>query len=196
MLQALTGLLLGMFVSMIANTVVSTSMPVIIHDIGGDQTAYTWVITSALLATAIATPIWGKLADLVNRKLQLGHNQEGGGVFARLIEDMRRDAEAEDLRALVELCDTVGRRLQTADTDDRLAASYPFLTMFSTAVCGWLMERQLRAAGDRDDAFGRTKRAVVRFYLDQVVPEALGLRAAATQPAAPLYALEAEAFAA
>ena len=68
-LQALTGLLLGMFVSMIANTVVSTSMPVIIHDIGGDQTAYTWVITSALLATAIATPIWGKLADLVNRKV-------------------------------------------------------------------------------------------------------------------------------
>ncbi|MFH7479332.1 MFS transporter, partial [Pseudomonas syringae pv. tagetis] len=62
-------LLLGMFVSMIANTVVSTSMPVIIHDIGGDQTAYTWVITSALLATAIATPIWGKLADLVNRKV-------------------------------------------------------------------------------------------------------------------------------
>ncbi|MBD4381205.1 MFS transporter, partial [Xanthomonas citri pv. citri] len=32
-------------------------------------TAYTWVITSALLATAIATPIWGKLADLVNRKV-------------------------------------------------------------------------------------------------------------------------------
>ncbi|MWJ23582.1 MFS transporter, partial [Clavibacter michiganensis subsp. michiganensis] len=69
MLRALTGLLLGMFVSMIANTVVSTSMPVIISDIGGDQTAYTWVITAALLATAIATPIWGKLADLVDRKV-------------------------------------------------------------------------------------------------------------------------------
>ncbi|WP_255718686.1 MDR family MFS transporter [Micrococcus sp. ACRRV] len=68
-LRALTGLLLGMFVSMIANTVVSTSMPVIISDIGGDQTAYTWVITAALLATAIATPIWGKLADLVDRKV-------------------------------------------------------------------------------------------------------------------------------
>lgn len=129
-------------------------------------------------------------ADLVGRKLGL----DNGGVFARLIEDMRRDAEAEDLKALVETCDTVGRRLATAEADDKLAASYPFLTMLSTAVCGWLMERQLRAAGD--DAFGRTKRAVGRFYLDQVVPEALGLRAAATQGAAPLYAIEPEAFAA
>ncbi len=68
-LEALTGLLLGMFVSMIAGTVVSTSMPVIVHDLGGDQAAYTWVITSTLLTTAIATPIWGKLADLFNRKL-------------------------------------------------------------------------------------------------------------------------------
>ena len=33
-LQALTGLLLGMFVSMLASTVVSTSLPVIVHDLG------------------------------------------------------------------------------------------------------------------------------------------------------------------
>ncbi len=68
-LEALTGLLLGMFVSMIAGTVVSTSMPVIVHDLGGGQAAYTWVITSTLLTAAISTPIWGKLADLFNRKL-------------------------------------------------------------------------------------------------------------------------------
>ncbi|MGM1018099.1 MAG: MDR family MFS transporter [Actinomycetota bacterium] len=68
-LEALTGLLLGMFVSMIATTVVSTSLPVIVHDLGGDQAAYTWVVTATLLTTAISTPIWGKLADLMNRKL-------------------------------------------------------------------------------------------------------------------------------
>ena len=68
-LQALSGLLLGMFVSMLASTVVSTSLPVIIHDLGGDQTAFTWVVTATLLTTAISTPIWGKLADLFNRKL-------------------------------------------------------------------------------------------------------------------------------
>ena len=66
--------------------------------------------------------------------------------------------------------------------------------MLSVAVCGWLLERQARAAGD--DAFGRAKRTVVRFYLDQIVPEALGLRAAATASADVLYALEPEELAA
>jgi EmrB/QacA subfamily drug resistance transporter len=68
-LQALSGLLLGMFVSMLASTVVSTSLPVIVHDLGGDQAAFTWVVTATLLTTAISTPIWGKLADLFNRKV-------------------------------------------------------------------------------------------------------------------------------
>ena len=129
-------------------------------------------------------------ADLVGRKLGLGN----GGVFARLIEDMRGEVEGEELKALVEQCDGIGRRLQGLDHDDRLAASYPFLTMLSTAVCGWLMERQARATGNDD--FGRMKRAVARFYVEQVVPEALGLRAAATASAETLYAVEAEAFAA
>ncbi|WP_434968930.1 MDR family MFS transporter [Microbacterium sp. bgisy207] len=68
-LEALSGLLLGMFVSMLASTVVSTSLPVIIHDLGGDQAAFTWVVTATLLTTAISTPVWGKLADLIDRKL-------------------------------------------------------------------------------------------------------------------------------
>ncbi len=68
-MEALVGLLLGMFVSMLAMTVVSSSLPVIVHDLDGDQTAYTWVVTAALLTTAISTPIWGKLADLFSRKL-------------------------------------------------------------------------------------------------------------------------------
>ena len=68
-LEALSGLLLGMFVSMLAATVVSTSLPVIVHDLNGDQTVFTWVVTATLLTTAISTPIWGKLADLFDRKL-------------------------------------------------------------------------------------------------------------------------------
>ncbi|WP_436408232.1 MDR family MFS transporter [Agromyces zhanjiangensis] len=60
-----------MFVAVLSGTVVSTSMPRIIADLGGDQAAYTWVITASLLATAVSTPIWGKLADLVNRKVLL-----------------------------------------------------------------------------------------------------------------------------
>jgi EmrB/QacA subfamily drug resistance transporter len=68
-LEALSGLIMGMFVSILAGTVVSTSLPRIISELGGNQTAYTWVVTATLLATTVSTPIWGKLADLVNRKL-------------------------------------------------------------------------------------------------------------------------------
>jgi EmrB/QacA subfamily drug resistance transporter len=68
-LQALSGLLLGMFVAILASTVVSNSLPRIIGDLGGNQTGYTWVVTSTLLATTVTTPIWGKFADLFSRKL-------------------------------------------------------------------------------------------------------------------------------
>lgn len=131
-------------------------------------------------------------ADLVGRKLGLSN----GAAFATLIADMRAETEDAALRMLIDACDEVGRRLATADADDRLAASYPFLTMLSVAVCGWLMERQGRAAADGGDDFLRMKRAVCAFYVEQIVPEALGLHAAATAPAAALYELPAELFAA
>ncbi|TPG16690.1 acyl-CoA dehydrogenase [Sphingomonas koreensis] len=128
-------------------------------------------------------------ADLVGRKLGL----DNGGVLASLIADMRGEAEGDRLRELIDACEGVARRLLGADADDRLAASYPFLTMLSVAVCGWLMEKQERVAGDDD--FGTAKRAVARFYVEQIVPEALGLEAAATAGAEMLYALDAEALA-
>lgn len=67
-LEAMSGLLLGMFVAILSSTVVSTSLPIIVSDLGGTQSAYTWVVTSTLLALTVSTPIWGKLADLFPRK--------------------------------------------------------------------------------------------------------------------------------
>ncbi|WP_374294963.1 acyl-CoA dehydrogenase [Sphingomonas sp.] len=134
-------------------------------------------------------------ADLVGRKLALGRDDAGGGAFAALIADMRDEARDERLIALIDACEATGQRLAGASADDRLAASYPFLTMVSVATCGWLMERQGRAATG-EAAFLRMKRAAVRFYLEQIVPEALGLAAAAQAPADVLYAVEAEIFAA
>jgi EmrB/QacA subfamily drug resistance transporter len=68
-MEALSGILLGMFVSILATSVVSSSLPKIVSDLNGSQSSYTWVVTATLLTTTITTPIWGKLADLVNRKL-------------------------------------------------------------------------------------------------------------------------------
>ena len=128
-------------------------------------------------------------ADLVGRKLGL----DGGQAFATLIGDMRAACTHRELTALVEACAAVGTQLASAGHDDRLAASYPFLTMLSVAVCGWLLEREAQAAPP--SPFGAAKRVVMRFYLDQIVPEAMGLRAAATASAEVLYALEAGALA-
>lgn len=68
-LEALSGLILAMFVAMLASTVVSNALPVIVHDLDGTESGYTWVMVSTLLALTATTPIWGKLADLFNKKL-------------------------------------------------------------------------------------------------------------------------------
>lgn len=66
--RAVAGLLLGTFVSMFAVSVFSTSLPVIVADLAGNQASYTWIVTVYLLTTAVGTPVWGKLADLVDPK--------------------------------------------------------------------------------------------------------------------------------
>nr|WP_211247707.1 MDR family MFS transporter [Cryptosporangium arvum] len=68
-LEALTGLLLGMFVAILSSTIVTNALPTILTDLHGGESAYTWVVTSTLLATTATTPIWGKLADLTSKKM-------------------------------------------------------------------------------------------------------------------------------
>jgi len=68
-LEALSGLLLAMFVAMISSTVVSNALPAIVADLEGSQTGYTWVVVATLLTMTASTPIWGKLADLFSKKL-------------------------------------------------------------------------------------------------------------------------------
>lgn len=67
-LEALSGLLLVLFVAMISSTIVSTALPRIIGALKGTQEQYTWVVTATLLAATVTTPIWGKLADLFPKK--------------------------------------------------------------------------------------------------------------------------------
>jgi EmrB/QacA subfamily drug resistance transporter len=68
-LEALSGLLLAMFVSILSATIVSNALPTIIGELHGSQTQYTWVVTATLLTTTASTPIWGKLSDLFDKKL-------------------------------------------------------------------------------------------------------------------------------
>nr|WP_229892700.1 MFS transporter [Streptomyces tendae] len=68
-MEALSGLLLGLFAAILSSTVVTNALPEIINDLGGGQSAYTWVVTSSLLAVTASTPLWGKLADLFSKKI-------------------------------------------------------------------------------------------------------------------------------
>jgi len=133
-------------------------------------------------------------ADLVGRKLGLG----GGAPLAALIADMRREAQDSGLRALIDDVEAVAAHLAGSGADDRLAGSYPFLTMLSVAVGGWLMERQARiaAGAEGDPAFLAMKQAAARYFVAQIVPEASGLRASAVAGAEMLYSVDTAAFAA
>ncbi|MGW6746699.1 MDR family MFS transporter [Streptomyces sp. NPDC055025] len=70
-LQAMSGLMAGMFVAILAGTVVANALPRIIADLHGSQSSYTWVVTAELLAMTATVPLWGKLSDLYNKKLLL-----------------------------------------------------------------------------------------------------------------------------
>lgn len=70
-LRTLIGLLAGLFVAMLATSLVATSLPRMVDDIGGTQAALTWIVTATLLTITISTPIWGKLSDLFSRRLLL-----------------------------------------------------------------------------------------------------------------------------
>src|SRR5690349_19751752 len=68
-LEALSGLLLAMFVAMLSSTIVSNALPTIVDDLQGSQTGYTWVVVATMLAMTATTPIWGKLSDLFSKKI-------------------------------------------------------------------------------------------------------------------------------
>ncbi|GAA1359139.1 MFS transporter [Streptomyces beijiangensis] len=68
-MEALSGLLLGMFVAILSSTIVTNALPKIVSDLHGSQSSYTWVVTASLLAMTATTPLWGKLSDLFSKKL-------------------------------------------------------------------------------------------------------------------------------
>ena len=92
------------------------------------------------------------------------------------------------LLALADAVERVARDLREAAPDDRLAASYPFLTMCAVLVAGWLLERIAREAAG-DDAFIASRRAAANYFVSAIVPEAIGLEAAAGAGAEMLYAV-------
>ena len=61
------GIMLGMFLAALDQTIVSTALPTIVGDLGGAN-HLSWVVTAYMLASTATTPLWGKLGDLFGRK--------------------------------------------------------------------------------------------------------------------------------
>ncbi len=64
---AMSGILLGLLLSSLDQTIVGTAMPRVIADLGGFD-HYAWVATAYLLTSTAAVPIFGKLSDIYGRK--------------------------------------------------------------------------------------------------------------------------------
>jgi EmrB/QacA subfamily drug resistance transporter len=67
LIPVLTGLLLGMLLAALDQTIVGTAMPHIVTELGGSN--ITWVVTSYLLASTVSVPIIGKLSDIYGRRV-------------------------------------------------------------------------------------------------------------------------------
>ena len=63
----IAGLMLGMFVAAISQTIVGPALPRIVAELGGME-HYSWIATAAMLMSAVTVPIVGKLSDMYGRK--------------------------------------------------------------------------------------------------------------------------------
>jgi EmrB/QacA subfamily drug resistance transporter len=62
-----TGLMLGMLLAALNQTIVATAAPKIVAELGGFE-HYSWVFSAYVLAMTVTVPLYGKLSDLYGRR--------------------------------------------------------------------------------------------------------------------------------
>src|SRR5699024_7186232 len=66
-LTVMFGVMSGMFLAALDQSIVAVALPRITSDLGGLE-HLAWVVTAYLLASTSTTPLWGKISDLYGRK--------------------------------------------------------------------------------------------------------------------------------
>jgi EmrB/QacA subfamily drug resistance transporter len=69
-MRILVGVLLGMFLSALDQTIVATALPRMAGELGGLE-HLSWIVAGYLLTSTATTPIYGKLSDLYGRRVML-----------------------------------------------------------------------------------------------------------------------------
>jgi hypothetical protein len=139
--------------------------------------------------------------DLVGRKLSV----DGGAMARSMVAEITATgaelagagagfaAIAEGVVAAAEAAkDATDWMLAAPDQNDRDAGGTPYLRLMALALGAGYLGRGALAA--RDTAGADARLALARFFATQIAPQAGALAQAATQGAAPLYALDAEAL--
>ncbi|MGH2546771.1 MAG: MFS transporter, partial [Actinomycetota bacterium] len=62
-----SGLMLGILLAALDQTIVATALPTIVGDLGG-LTHLSWVVTAYLLSSTASVPLYGKISDLYGRR--------------------------------------------------------------------------------------------------------------------------------
>jgi EmrB/QacA subfamily drug resistance transporter len=74
----LVGVMLGMLLAALDQTIVATAGPTIQRELHIEPSLYTWITTAYLVASTVLVPIWGKLSDMFGRRRVL---LAGIGIF-------------------------------------------------------------------------------------------------------------------
>ncbi|MEE6210980.1 MDR family MFS transporter [Salarchaeum sp. III] len=67
-LVILGGLMLGMLLGSIDQSIVSTALPTIVGELGGTG-SLSWIVTAYMITVAVTTPLYGKLSDIYGRSV-------------------------------------------------------------------------------------------------------------------------------
>jgi len=67
-MRSISGLLLATFVATLSTNILATALPRILSSLHVGVGGYTWVVTTYILVLTVSVPVWGKLADLWNKK--------------------------------------------------------------------------------------------------------------------------------
>ena len=62
-----SGLMAGLLLAALDQTIVATALPTIVGELGGLD-HYSWVVTAYLLSSTVSTPLYGKISDIYGRK--------------------------------------------------------------------------------------------------------------------------------
>ena len=67
-LRIFSGLMTGLFLAAVDQTIVATALPTIVGELG-DLSQLSWVVTGYLITSTASTPLYGKLGDLYGRRV-------------------------------------------------------------------------------------------------------------------------------